>query len=150
MAQPVVPGTDAAAEATDSEVEDGPKAWTVAMYWDADNDLDGLTATFVDMWVAHLTNTEDVAMAVYIDGLYTPANISTYTEEGWVEREALGEMNTSDPATLQHFLEFVFTEPTIAAENYCLVVQDHGLDYLGLCVDESEPSRPFMSVDGFA
>jgi len=140
----------AALGAIDSEDDDGLKGWTVAMYWDADNDLDGLTATFVDMWITHLTNTEDVAMAVYIDGLNTPANISTYTEEGWVEREALGEMNTSDPATLQHYIEFVLTEPSIAAENYCLIVQDHGLDYLGLCVDESEPSRPFMSVDGFA
>lgn len=129
---------------------DDLRDWTIAMYWDADNSLDELTDTFVDIWLQSLTDRVDVAMSVYIDGLYDTANISTVTEEGWQEVEALGEANSSDPATLQHFLEFTLNDKSLAAENYCLIVQDHGLGYLGLCVDDSEPGRPWMSIHGFA
>lgn len=122
--------------------------WTVAMYWASDNDLDGLTETFVQMWRESMVNTDDLALCVFIDRSDGPANVSTYTEEGWVERIALGEVNSSSPATLQSFLEYVLTEPMLDAQNYMLVIQDHGLGYLGIAVDESEPVRSWMSIDG--
>ena len=127
--------------------DSGLRSWTVAMYWDGDNDLDSLTETFIGIWKDSLTNRVDVALSAYIDGLTTPANYSTLTEDGWKEVKALGEMNTSDPKTLTDFITFTMTEPTLAAEHYCLVIQDHGLGYLGTCVDESEPLRTWMSID---
>jgi len=129
------------------------RQWTIAMYWASDNDLDSMTETFIQMWREHTTNTDDIALCVFIDRLDAPANISTYTEEGWVERTALGEVNSSSPSTLRSFLEYALTEPMLSAENYMLIMQDHGLGYLGLCTDEGLPDsdleKAWMSIDGF-
>ena len=128
------------------------RQWTIAMYWAGDNDLDGLTDTFIQMWREHTTNTDDIALSVFIDRLDAPANISTFTEEGWVERVALGEVNSSSPDTLQSFIEYSMTEPTLEAENYMLILQDHGLGYLGICSDvglpDSDIEKAWMSIDG--
>lgn len=127
--------------------DDGLRSWTVGMYWAADNNLDELTETFVKMWMENLTNTVDVALSVFIDRLELPANLSTLTEAGWVEVEELGEVNSSDPATLEWFIEYTLTEPSLAAERYLLMIQDHGLGYLGLCSDDGEGGT-WMSIDG--
>jgi len=140
-------GTTEAPQPVESEDAD-LRSWTVAMYWDADNDLDSFTETFIGIWKESLTNRVDVALSAYIDGLTTPANYSTLTEDGWEEVRALGELNSSDPKTLSDFITFTMTEPTLAAEHYMLVIQDHGLGYIGICVEESEPNRPWMSIDG--
>lgn len=135
-------------EASELNEIDGVRGWTIAMYWGSDNDLDELTETYLEMWRESLANTDEVAICVFVDGLYDPASISTYTEEGWVERASLGEVNSSSPDTLESFVEYALTEPILAAENYMLIVQDHGLGYLGTVVDESEPVRSWMSIDG--
>jgi len=129
------------------------RQWTIAMYWASDNDLDSMTETFIQMWRESTTNTDDIALCVFIDRLDAPANTSTYTEDGWVERFALGEVNSSSPSTLQSFLEYVLTEPMLSAENYMLIMQDHGLGHLGLCTDlglpDSDIEKAWMSIDGF-
>jgi len=139
----------------EEELIDAPEAvttdlrdWTVAIYWDADNNLESITDAIMALWMDSLTNRVDIALSVYIDRLYGPANISTVTEDGWKEVKALGEANTSDPETLQSFIEFTVTEPSLAAENYLLILQDHGLGYLGTLCDESEPVKAWMSIDG--
>ncbi len=127
---------------------DSERSWTIGMYWAADNNLDSMTETFLDIWLDNIWNRDDVALAIFIDRLELPANISTVTEEGWVEREYLGDVNSSNPQTLSDFIEFFMTAEYLEAEHYMLVVQDHGLGYLGICVDEGEEGRPWMSIDG--
>ncbi|MCJ7562273.1 MAG: clostripain-related cysteine peptidase, partial [Thermoplasmata archaeon] len=124
------------------------RSWTIGMYWAADNNIDSMTDTFLDIWLDNLWNRDDVSLAIFIDRLELPANISTVTEEGWIERECMGDVNSSDPETLSDFIEFFMTEQYLEAEHYMLVVQDHGLGYLGICVDEGEEGRPWMSIDG--
>jgi hypothetical protein len=141
------------ADEVEEPMTDAPlRRWTIAMYWASDNDLDGLTETFIQMWREHTINTDDIALSVFIDRLDAPANISTYTEEGWVERAALGEVNSSSPDTLQSFVEYSLTEPALDAENYMLILQDHGLGYLGICCDvglpDSDIEKAWMRIDG--
>jgi hypothetical protein len=135
----------------DSEGGDAPRKWTLAMYWASDNNLDEYTEYFIEMWMEHLTNLEDVALCTFFDRLELPANISTLTEEGWVEKEVLGEVNSSSPDTLSHFLTYALTEPTLASDNFMLVIQNHGNGYLGLCSDEdlpdSDQAKAWMSID---
>ncbi len=133
------------------EAEDGAKDWTIAMYWVSDNNLDEYTDYFVQMWIDHLKNTEDVAMCVFLDRLELPTNISTLTEEGWQEIYSYEEVNSTSPDTLASFLEFALTEPSLASDNFMLMVQDHGNGYLGLCLDEGLPDSDlpeiWMSID---
>jgi len=144
-----------AAVAGDGEVPDEGEAalrkWTLAMYWASDNNLDEYTEYFIEMWMKYLTNLEDVALCTFFDRLELPSNISTFTESGWVEQEVLGEVNSSSPDTLSHFLEYALTEPSLASENFMLVVQNHGNGYLGLCSDEDLPDsdleKAWMSID---
>jgi len=142
-AVPTGPASDASKAVTTDM-----RSWTVAVYWDADNNLESITDAMVGLWLDSLTDRTDVAMSIYIDRLYGPANVSTVTEDGWTEALALGEVNSSDPDTLSSFIEFTVTEPTLAAENYILILQDHGLGYLGTLCDESEPVKAWMSIDG--
>ncbi|MCJ7606936.1 MAG: clostripain-related cysteine peptidase, partial [Thermoplasmata archaeon] len=132
----------------DRQNEDQRRSWTIAMYWGGDNNLDGDTETFIDLWMECLT-TDEVALAVFIDRLELPTNISTVTEEGWVERATPGEVNSSDPQVLADFIEYFMTEPVLDADNYMLIVQDHGMGYLGIIADDSEPNgKAWMSIDG--
>lgn len=130
---------------------DDVRDWTIAMYWASDNSLDEYTEYFVQMWIDQLTNREDIAMCVFIDRLYLPANVSTLTEDGWQEVESYEEVNSSSPDTLASFLEYALTEPSLASENFMLMVQDHGNGYLGLCSDEGLPDsdleKVWMSID---
>jgi hypothetical protein len=139
---------DAENAQTDSDEQ---REWTIAMYWVSDNNLDEYTDYFISLWRQYLTNTEDIALCVFLDRLELPSNISTLTEEGWVEKVDLGEVNSSSPDTLSSFVEYALTEPSLASENFMLMVQDHGNGYLGLCTDEglpdSELPEVWMSID---
>ncbi len=129
---------------------DNPRKWTIAMYWASDNNLDEYTEYFIDLWIDRLTNTDDIAMCVFVDRLELPANISTLTEEGWVERESFEEIDSASPETLASFIDYALTEPMLAADNFMLMVQDHGNGYLGLCSDEGLPDseeKKWMSID---
>jgi len=125
--------------------------WTIAMYWASDNNLDEYTDYFVQLWMDHLTNRDDVALCVFIDRLDLPANISTLTEDGWQEVARYEEVNSSSPETLASFVDYALTEPSLASENFMLMVQDHGNGYLGLCSDEGLPDsdlpKVWMSID---
>jgi hypothetical protein len=124
------------------------KCWTVGMYWAGDNDLDGFTETFFDMWAESLVNRAEIGLAVFADRLDSGATISTLPETGWVVEEDLGEVNSSSPSVLADFIDYFMSSEELRAQHYMLIVQSHGLGYLGLCVDESEPGRPWMSIDG--
>lgn len=128
---------------------DGLRDWTIAIYWAGDNNLDPDTDTFISIWMQSLRNREDVALSVFIDRSSVPANLSTLTEEGWKEINRYSEkVNSSSPDVLSDFMTFTLTDPALESDRYMLMLLSHGLGYMGLCVDEGEPSRPWMPVDG--
>lgn len=137
---------------------DAPKKWTVGLYWATDNDLDPETQWypdamnfpsdfFPDLWENSLTNRAEVGLAVFMDEL-DGARTIVMEEDGWVETQTLGNVNSSDPEVLQDFVEYFMTEDSLDAEHYILIIMDHGLGYLGIVRDEGEPVTWMMSMDG--
>jgi hypothetical protein len=140
---------DAPSETTEtaSPVDD-IRDWTIAVYWAGDNNLDPDTDTFISLWMQSLWNREDVALSVFIDRSSFPANMSTLTEKGWTEiTRYTEEVNSSSPSVLSDFMTYTLTDPALKADRYMLMLLSHGLGYMGLCVDEGEPNRPWMPVD---
>ena len=141
----------ASADLQNDSSDDNRRKWTIAMYWASDNNLDEYTEYFIGLWIDYLSNLEDVALCVFIDRLELPANVSTLTEEGWVERVNLGEVNSSSPDTLSWFVNYSMTAPDLSSDNFMLMVQNHGNGYLGLCSDEGLPDsdipKVWMSID---
>ena len=132
--------------------EDAPHEWTIAMYWASDNSLDEYTDYFVNLWSESLTNMDDIALCVFLDRAELPTNISTLTENGWVEEKSfINEVNSSSPDTLASFITYALTDPKLESENFMLMIQDHGNGYLGLCSDEGLPDSDlagaWMSID---
>jgi hypothetical protein len=133
---------------TASPVDD-IRDWTIAIYWAGDNNLDPDTDTFISLWMQSLRNREDVALSVFVDRSSLPANLSTLTEKGWTEVTRYSEeVNSSSPDVLSDFITYTMTDPVLKADRYMLMLLSHGLGYMGLCVDEGEPGRPWMPVDG--
>ena len=122
-----------AAPTTASELEDC-KEWTLLMYWDADNNLEFCTEFAIDTWINAMASDAEVSLVAYVDILsengtwiYDIHDGECHTVEIWEE------LDSSDPATLQRFVEYGLE--CYPAEKTMLVVQDHGYSWRG-------PSRP--------
>jgi hypothetical protein len=128
---------------TKSSIED-PKKWTIIQYNDADNEL-GVYArddiremmivgsdSNVNMVVLYDTWAEGAA-PYYI--VKNGAELIDYTSEG--KRPLEGELNMGSQQTVVDLLEMVLK--MFPAENYALVIWDHGDDFLGSCKDYHGP-----------
>jgi hypothetical protein len=122
------------------------KEWTVMMYWDADNNLEFTTEFCMSIWEDTLVTNEFVNIVVFVDILsedgiwiYDIVNQERHLVAEWPE------MNSSDPATLEQFVEFTLSE--FPAEKNMLVLQDHGYGWRGICQDETN-GDVLMPMDG--
>lgn len=68
-------------------------------------------------------------------------------QDEFVELAELGELNTGDPETLAGFVETAVTE--YPAENYALLLWDHGGGWLGMGADETDGEDP-LELDEIA
>ncbi|GAB2832123.1 clostripain-related cysteine peptidase [Microbacterium insulae] len=68
-------------------------------------------------------------------------------QDEFVELADLGELNTGDPETLASFVETAVTE--YPAENYALLLWDHGGGWLGMGADETDGEDP-LELDEIA
>lgn len=68
-------------------------------------------------------------------------------QDEFVELDDLGELNTGDPETLARFVETAVTE--YPAENYALLLWDHGGGWLGMGADETNDEDP-LELDEIA
>lgn len=113
-----------------------PADWTVMLYMDADNDLEGWAiGDFYEL--AEVGSTVDVNVVVQLDR--TPGY--TNTEGDWTDCKrfyvtqgmtptpgnaivSLGEINMGNPLTLQNFV--VWAVETYPASKYALILRNHG------------------------
>ncbi len=132
-------------------------AWTIALYFDADNDLEAALLRQLE-GVARVPSTDAVNVVAFVDrhdesgGGSCPAQAQRYSENGvanlanWhgartvlVERGSLSPTGAEAPAdmgdasTLRSFLAYVRGHHD--AERWALVLNDHGGGPSGLCVD---------------
>lgn len=120
--------------------------WTVMVYLNGDNNLE-LAALYDFLEMSAIGSTNDVNIVVLFDRI--PGYSSDYGD--WTGTQAgiifqgdepfsnwgndWGELNMGDPSSLSGFVNAAVG--TFPANNYALVVWDHGGGWLGSSVDES-------------
>jgi hypothetical protein len=127
--------------AISSVVSASPAKWTFMVYMDADNNLD--PAGIDDISEMQMVgSTSDVNIVVLLDRydkicgfngsaiLYIHKGYNETVWGGWSEEY---ELNMGDPKTLSWFISFV--SENYPAENYALVLWDHGGNWEGVCWD---------------
>lgn len=111
--------------------------WTIMVYMDADNNLDYYGYVNVEDMMK-VGSTEDVNILVFWDKFDDVANL--YRIESGdlsiVEGFALNgiEVNMGNPDTLRDFVKY--STKHFRADNYALVLWDHGNDFVGCCWDD--------------
>ena len=145
---------------TTKEEAQKPGAWTILVYLDADNDLEqaGLH-NFNQMEL--VGSTKDVRVIVQLDrstgrdetnGNWTDTRryLVTYDPDSRnmhsvrLDEQPLGELDMGSWHTLQDFVEWGVQE--FPADNYCLVVWDHGSGWLIRSMD-AMPHYKYIAVD---
>ncbi|MBI0581574.1 MAG: pre-peptidase C-terminal domain-containing protein [Methanomassiliicoccales archaeon] len=124
-----------------------PAKWTVLVYMDGDNDLEGFFVTsFLEM--SEVGSDANVSVVVQFDriggydsryGDWTDC-LRFYVEKGMMPTAEnatndLGEVNMGSGTTLEDFL--LWGMSTYQAERYVVVLKDHGNSWYGCCFDET-------------
>jgi len=120
-----------------AKLKRGIASWTVLVYLNADNNLDGLTQTDLDELMS-IGSTNEVNVLVLVDRRYEPAHLykvyKGYLEE-LVDFKLNGqEVNMGDPKTLRSFVSYSFKK--FPAARTLLFFWDHGDPLSGVGVDE--------------
>jgi len=111
--------------------------WTIMVYLDADNNLDYYGSLNVEAMMT-VGSTENVNVIVLWDRVDDVANL--YKVEAGALSIVKGftlngiETNMGDPDTLRDFV--MYTTKHFKADNYALVLWDHGDDFRGCCWDD--------------
>ncbi len=117
-----------------ARAETVPAEWTVMFYMDGDNNVESYALR--DLVELEASGSDAaVSIVVLLDTLDGPADL-LYVENGAsTPVEAWGEVNMGDPATLTRFIDT--SEALYPADNYALVMWDHGGGIVGLCWDDT-------------
>lgn len=134
--QVIVPGT--------------PKAWTIMVYMAADNNLESFAVLDLNEMEAAL-GSSDIQSVVMMDrspgydysaGNWTDTRMGAVTRDGSSTALAslgsgtsIGEVNTGDPDTLTDFINWTVAHHP--ADNYALVIWDHGGGLSGAAWDDT-------------
>jgi len=122
-------------------VSASPTKWTFMVYMDADNNLDPASVDDISEMQA-VGSTSDVNIVVLFDRydeicgfngsaiLYIHKGYNETIWGGWTEEY---ELNMGDPNILSWFISFV--SENYPAENYALILWDHGSNWEGVCWD---------------
>jgi len=131
-----------------AQAKDLPAQWTVLVYMAADNDLERYALADLNE-MEFIGSTDEVSVVVQLDraagydtsqGDWTEAR-RYFVEAGFdgsiesTEIERLGETNTGDPQTLVDFVTWGME--AFPAENYALVIWNHGGGWYGVASDAS-------------
>ena len=126
------------------------KAWTIMVYMAADNNLESFALLDLNEMEAALgsTDIQSVVMLDRIAGYDSSASNWTDARMGAVVRDgsntalaslgsgtSIGEVNTGDPDTLTDFINW--TVANNPADNYALVIWDHGGGLSGAAWDDT-------------
>lgn len=133
-----------------------PADWTVMVYLDADNNLENFGIDdFVEM--AAVGSTNNVNVVVQFDRM--PGDDSRFgdwtdTRRGLVRSgdtptqfwgNSLGEINMGDRTTLSSFVNWSMSN--YQANNYALIVWNHGGGYQGIAWDDSTTTNDYLELN---
>ncbi|MGN8553793.1 UNVERIFIED_CONTAM: clostripain-related cysteine peptidase [Microbacterium sp. SLM126] len=145
-----------------AETDDEPEAeasWTFLVYMMGDTNLepyalDDLTemASVGSSGELNIVAMVDRSPDYSSDGVlnlddWEDTKLLDVQQDEFVELADLGELNTGDPDTLATFVETAVTE--YPADNYALLLWDHGGGWLGMGADETDGEDP-LGLDEIA
>lgn len=111
------------------------KNWTVMVYLDADNSLDGYDATNIAAMVG-VGSSDYLNIVLLWDNTGTKHGYYYVTTDGTTLLSDVGEVNMGDAATAEAFIDYVATN--FPAVNYGLVYWNHGGAAMrSVCWDDS-------------
>jgi len=140
-----------------THAEDGDGSWTIMIYLAADNNLE--EAALKDLNEMEAANLPDNVHVTFLidraEGYSTADGDWTTTKQGIITHdedmnsiaspmEDLGELNTGDGETLTNFINW--STSVAQADNYALVVWDHGGGIAGTSWDEAS-NYDNLSID---
>ncbi len=119
---------------------DAPKKWTILVYSAADNNLKSFMTTDMDEAerVGSDAQTNIVDQFDHGGSVGAKRYLITQNNEKGINSppvESLGSMNMSDPKQLASFIKWGMEK--YPAENYMLIISDHGAGWKGAAQDES-------------
>ena len=110
------------------------KSWTLMYYLAGDNDLD--TSLTTEYFRISQTSIDDsVNVIVFYDGKHSNSRYTVFTNTGTNGPFWQGELNTGERSTLENFLSW--SKANYPAENYGLIISDHGHGLGGVAYDDS-------------
>jgi hypothetical protein len=139
-----------AACSADAPAAAEPGSWTVLSYSIADTDLEPYMMTDIGE-MGEIGSSEDLSIVALVDraagytdedvlglGDWEGGKLLEITLGGANELDDLGDVNTGDPQVLADFVARGIAE--YPADNYALVISDHGASWPGVGGDESSDS----------
>ena len=135
------------------------KDWTFMVYLDGDNNLEDAAIEDINEMESGGGSTDDVNVITIIDripgydgtnGDWTGARYYKIVNDHSLAINSqlladLGEVDMSDPATLEAFLRYCFAN--FPAEHYALSIWDHGNGVFGACYDDTTGSSACLYAD---
>jgi hypothetical protein len=131
---------------TDDDAE-GEASWTFLVYMMGDTNLEPYALDDLTE-MASVGSSDELNVVAMVDRSPDYSSDGVLNLDDWedtklfevqqdefVELDDLGELNTGDPETLASFVETAVTE--YPAENYALLLWDHGGGWLGMGADET-------------
>ncbi len=140
-----------------------PGTWLVMLYQDGDDEVLERDV-FLDLNEAEIVGSSDMVTIVSqldrYDGSFDGDGDWTTTKRFLVQQDSdletigseeladLGELDMSDPQTLQDFITWAIA--TYPADNYALVMSDHGMGWLGgwTDMDSGDGDMSLAEIDG--
>ena len=112
-----------------------PTKWTIAIYVDADNDLDYCWPRFTEPSIEMAGSSSDVNVVAMVDR-YGSGNTKLYQYVGAARTTVAtyGERNFGSPATFKWFLDEVSTK--FPSDKLAVVMWDHGYGWRYTCWDQ--------------
>ncbi len=141
MASPAASAPILAADAV--TIDTSPKAWTVMVYLDGDNNLDPEGWWTMDAMVTGLLADSSVNVFVLYDHEGDEgAEEFLVTSEGIEKLADVPEPDMASADTLEAFVTKAMTE--YPADRYLLNIWDHGGGWISVCTDEDSGGRMYI------
>lgn len=142
-----VPGFSGLSSAVQSLSTDTVKAvavdpWTIALYIDADNNLESCYDQFTLPFLTNLAENDQVNIVAWVDRLSTTGyEMIDFAGADTTSTFSTTELGFGLASTLTAFIDW--SSSTYPSENYCLVLWDHGSAWKGFLADDTDGSRMY-------
>lgn len=126
-----------------AEAEAGPYEWTIAVYGDADNNLEGAWDKYTHPALIGIPANDKVKVVAAVDRFSTPGTeLVEYTFGEATVAATYGEKDFGSSATLMWFINEV--DLMYPSNHLAVVLWDHGGGWWGVCWDDTDHS--YMTI----